>query len=284
MNVLVTGGRGFIGSHLVRELKKQNHNVKSFDLTDGQDITSAKEVDEAVEGNDFVFHLAGMLGTHELVGNTKMAVDVNIGGTVNVLDACRKHGVKLIEISKPNVWLNTYSITKEASEMFTEMYRHEFKLKAAVVKWFNVYGPGQKLFEEVGYRKAVPTWIVNGLKGDPLEVYGSGHQTMDLVHTDDTVSSVIAIMNNFDKCEGHTFEVGKDEYEANEVAAMIKGLTGNKSEIINIPMRPGETLHTKLKANTELLEEITNWKAEVPLEEGLKQCVAWYANNYKIKQ
>ena len=279
MNVIVTGGSGFIGSHLAKELRK-HHNVTTFDLVDGQDVTDAEQVKEALKGQDFCFHLAGMLGTHELVSETAKAVKINIGGTVNVLDACVEHGVKLIEISKPNVWVNTYSITKDASEQFTEMYRRELGLKASVVKWFNVYGTGQPLFEEAGYKKAIPTWIVDGLKGRPIEIYGNGHQTVDLVHTADTVASVIAMMDNFDVCEGKTYEVGADEVELNKVAEMIRDLTGGRSEISNVPMRAGETPDTKLKANLKPLKDDTGWEPKVSLEEGLKECINYYNKKY----
>lgn len=268
--ILVTGGDGFIGKHLVKALKAQ-----SYDKKKGQDILDKQKLNDAVKGKDFVIHLAGMLGTHELIDNVYEAAMVNIIGTLNVLEACKNNNVKLIEISKPNVWVNTYSITKECCEKFTEMYRIEHGLKAVIVKWFNVYGSGQPLLAEAGYKKAVPTWIVAGLKGEPIEVYGNGQQTVDLVHTDDVVDSIKAIIKNFNKCEGQTFEIGKDEVELNLVAKMIRDLTG-KSDIRYIKMRKGEVENTRIKADLSKIYNYTGWKPKVDLIKGLKETINAY--------
>ena len=278
--ILVTGDQGFIGKHLVEELEERGHEVVGLDIVNNEDVRDATQVAQSMVGCDYCFHLAGMLGTHELVDNAVKGAEINILGTINVLDACVLNNTKLIEISKPNVWNNTYSITKEASEKFTEMYRVEHGLKATVAKWFNVYGSGQPLFEEIGYRKAVPTWIVRGLNGEDIEIYGNGNQTMDLIHTTDTVEATISLMDNFDKCEGETFEIGSEEIETNKVAEMIIEMTGGKSEITHVPMRPGEVADTKLKADLTKIKEYTSWTPRVSLEDGMKESVNWYNKKY----
>jgi len=240
------------------------------------------QTNAAVKGKDFVFHLAGLLGTHELVDNAVEAVKVNVIGTLNVLDACVKHGAKLIEVSKPNVWLNTYSITKETAEKFTMMYRKEFGVKSAIVKWFNVYGPGQKLVDEVGYKKAIPTWIVAGLKGEDIEIYGNGKQTVDLIHTSDTVDATISVAENFDACESQVFEIGAEEIELNEVAEIIQKETGGKSKIIHIPMRKGEDENTRIRADISKIYYLTDWKPKLFFEEGIKQTIKWYQKHYQL--
>ena len=274
MKVLVTGSDGFLGSSLVRKLK--NHKVKGFDIRSGQDITDLKQVKRAVKGKDFVFHLAGLLGTHELVEDSIIAAKVNIIGTLNVLEACKQYKAKLIFASKPNVWVNTYSITKEAAEKFIEMYREEFGVEAVILKWFNVYGPGQRLFEEVGYRKAIPTWIVNGLKGKPIEIYGSGKQTMDLIHVDDATEAAVAVMRKFK--DGKVYEAGHDEIEANTIAEIIQEKTGGR--IVHLPMRQGELPATKLKADMFSLVRDTGWKPKINLKDGLEQTIKWYEEKY----
>lgn len=192
--MLITGGNGFIGSHL-----RAFFNADTYDITNGLDVLDYDKLEKAIKGQEIVLHLAGMLGTHELVDNVRKAAEVNILGTINVLEACAKHKVKVLIASKPNVWLNPYSITKKCVEDFVEMYRREHGLEAVITKWFNVYGPGQPLNEEIDYKKAVPTWIVDNAKGKPIVIYGDGKQTMDLVHTEDICSSVAAILNNWDK-------------------------------------------------------------------------------------
>ncbi|MFH1182686.1 MAG: SDR family NAD(P)-dependent oxidoreductase [Candidatus Moraniibacteriota bacterium] len=291
-NVLVTGGSGFIGSHLVEHLLKRGFNVTIFDIEESKfglyrdivfikgDITDRKKVQEIFEKKDVVFHLAGLLGTHELVQRAHEAVRVNIGGAISVLDACSNSQAKLIYVSKPDYWLNPYTITKIASENFVQMYRVEFGVEAVIVRWFNVYGSRQPLFEIKGYRKAIPTWIVNGLKGAPIEIYGSGNQTMDLIHTEDTVQATTSILDNWGVCEGRTLEIGTGiEVSVNDAALLIRELTGLKSEIVHVPMRPGETEDTRIRADNSLISHLTGWKPRISLREGLSLTVEWYSKN-----
>lgn len=278
MKITVTGSAGFIGQHLVAELKKRGHEVEEFDIAGGYDVTNRWQVDAAVKGKDMVFHLAGLLGTHELVDNAIEAVKVNVIGTLNVLNACAKHKVKLLEVSKPNCWVNTYTITKVAAESFTEMYRREHGLEAITVKWFNVYGEGQLLNHEVGYKKFIPTAIVAGLKGDDIEVYGDGTQTVDLVHTDDTVNATLSLVENWKECEGGVYEIGAEEWVLNDVADMIQEMTGGKSKIVHIPMRKGETAKTRIKADLTNIQKV--WKPKVKLKEGLERTIKAYSQRY----
>ena len=291
--VVITGGNGFIGSHLIDELQRRGHKVISFDLCRPQhnrvetiigSVLDTDKITKALSKADFVFHLAGLLGTHELVDCAIEATKVNVLGTLNVLEACRKSGAKLVEISKPNCWVNTYTITKVAAESFTEMYRREHGLKAATTKWFNVYGGRQPLMEEAGYKKLIPTAIVNALLGKPIEIYGNGEQTMDLVHTTDTVEATLSIMDNWKECEGNVFEIGEGkETTVNEAVETIIALTGSSSEVVHIPMRKGETDNTRLKADITALNRLAGWSPRISLTDGLAQTIEWYAKKCEIK-
>jgi len=288
MRYLVTGSSGFIGSHLVEALQKEGHEVKGIDIkspvfhdapTELVDIADSKKVMDTITDVDFVFHLAGLLGTHELVNNSYQATVLNIGGTVNVLEACKKIGAKMILASKPNCWLNTYTITKVAAENFVKMYRREYGVKAAILKWFNVYGPRQPLMEEIGYKKFIPHAIVDSLNGRPIEIYGNGGQTIDLIHTDDTVTALLAIANNWDECEGRTFEAGCNKISVNDVAEMLLGFTGSSAGVKRFPMRRGETEDTKIASDITALKKFTGWAPKITLEDGLKDTINWYKNN-----
>ena len=290
--VVVTGGNGFIGSHLIDELIKRGHQVTCLDIcrpnynrvnTVIASVLDRQKVENTIKGSDFVFHLAGMLGTHELVDCAIEATEVNVLGTLNVLEACRKSGAKLIEISKPNCWVNTYTITKIAAESFTEMYRREHGVEASTTKWFNVYGGRQPLMEEAGYKKLIPTAIVNALKGDPIEIYGNGEQTMDLIHTIDTVEATLSIMDNWEACEGNIFDIGEgEETTVNEAVKLIIELTGSPSEVVHIPMRKGETDNTRLKADLLNIKTKARWSPRINLEEGLRHTINWYAEKYNL--
>ncbi len=277
--VCVTGSSGFIGYHLVNELLKKFDKVIRYDISHGKSILDEEKVMSTIKSCDFVFHLAGMLGTHELVDNSVEATKVNVIGTLNILNACKKHKANLIFASKPNCWLNTYSITKIACEHFIQMYEIEHGVKSIVVKWFNVYGSGQKLYEEVGYRKFIPTAIVNALKDKPIEIYGNGEQTMDLIHIKDTVEATLALIDNWDKTKGETYEIGSGkEISVNDCAEMIISLTKSKSKIRHIPMRKGELKNSKIRAHLKDIKPF--WKPKVSLEEGLSSTIDYYREKY----
>lgn len=285
MKCLVTGSSGFIGAHLVEALLKRKYEVEGLDKfpfsTDGMpvhqvDITDAGRVKEIITGFDFVFHLAGMLGTHELVDHAYKATMVNVGGTINVLESCKQSGAKMIFASKPNPWLNTYTITKIAAERFIYMYRKEYGVQAAVLKCFNVYGPGQPLMETCGYKKLIPHAIVNAIKGDDVDIYGSGKQTIDLIHTIDAVSAMLGIMDNWDKCEGHTFEAGHHIISVNDTIERISNLVEKEIRMKYLPMRKGETENSEIAADTILLKQKTGWEPKMSLEAGLKSTIDWY--------
>lgn len=283
MKILITGGSGFIGSHLAEALNKIDHKVYVFDVDKPKfenvstfikgDIRKRRQVFEAVKGKDLVFHLAGILGTHETVSKPIATTETNVIGTLNALDAALKQKAEFIFISKPNVWLNPYTISKVASESYSFMYHKEFGLPVKIVVWFNVYGPRQRV---VGYQKAIPTWIIQALRNQPLTIFGDGKQTMDLIYTQDTVEATIAVMNS-EKCLGKRIEIGSGkESEINKVAKLIIELTKSKSSLLHVPMRRGETPHTRIKADLTLLKKLTGYLPKTPLKEGLLKTIKYY--------
>lgn len=279
MKVLITGGTGFIGNYLAKELKNKGHNTSV--LTNdpkarGRDLIKANIIDRTkmlrlIPKFDVIYHLAGLLGTSELIEQAYQASRVNILGTVNILDAARVNSTKVIFVTKPNCWLNTYSITKFAGESFTRMYYHELGLRTVGVRWFNVYGPGQSFH----CQKAVPFFIKWALTNQPVRVWGDGEQTMDLIHAKDAVTATIMVAENT-RFEGSVVEVGSGlETTVNKLAELVIKKSFSKSKILHLPMRPGEIPNTKLKANTKVLDSI-GFKCKVSLDEGINETVKWY--------
>jgi UDP-glucose 4-epimerase len=246
----VTGGSGFIGRALVRELEACGREVTVFDPTanDGSGGASILELEAltlALEGVDVVYHLAGVLGTTELLAASALAVDVNVKGTVRVLDACRASQVNRVFLcTKPNDWLNTYSITKRAGEDFGRLYAKHFGLDVRILRWLNVYGPGQKVHP---IRKAVPWMILQALHGRPIEVFGSGEQPVDLIYVDD-LARVTRAYTSLEGVDCAVRDTGLSvRITANELAWRIRDLACSQSSVKHLPMRPGEDEHIPVK-------------------------------------
>lgn len=282
MKALVTGGSGFIGRYLVNELKAQGNEVDV--LTNQQvpntiygDVQDRDLMLKLIPNYDIVYHLAGVLGTSELITQAYEASKVNILGTVNILDGAVKHGTKVVEITKPNVWLNTYSITKYAAESFTKMYKEQLGLPTVSIKWFNVYGPGQSFH----CQKAVPFFIRWALQNKDLEIWGDGEQTADFIHVHDAVRATIEV-GKWDKLEGSTVDVGSGiETTVNELAELIIRKVGSKSQIKHFPMRPGETPNTRLMADLGVLNSI-GFGFLHNLEDGMQETVDWYRRDLDL--
>jgi UDP-glucose 4-epimerase len=279
MKILVTGGTGFAGRHLVEQLRGEGHEVSTLSLDAGEgeashvvaDVCDRDAVLDVVQRFDLVYHLAGLLGTHELLGRSHEAVRVNILGTINILDGARLSGAKVVYVGKPNLSLNTYSITKGCAEAFTTLYNHELELASVSVRWFSVYGPEQSFHT----RKAAPYFIRWALRNEPIEIWGAGNQTLDLIYVTDAIAATVRIAKE-KSLEGQSIEVGSGvEISVNDLARLIIRLAGSRSEIRYLPMRPGEPLDLRVKADTRALANL-GFAPQVGLEEGLAATIDWY--------
>ncbi len=245
---LITGGSGFLGRAFSRYLISEGYMVRTLDTCAPQnrkciqhfqgDIRNISDVRAAVKGTNLVFHLAGLLGTTELINRTIDAVNVNILGTLNILESCREFGVeKLFFPTKPNTWLNTYSITKECGEKFVQMYSEQFGLNVKILRWLNAYGPGQHTHP---IRKAVPVMIMQALHGRDIEIWGTGEQPVDLIFTED-LARISVEYTLLEKPDPTIRDTGlSTRMTVNEMAEFIKQLTRSTSKIVHLPMRPGE--------------------------------------------
>jgi UDP-glucose 4-epimerase len=239
MKVLVTGGGGFIGRAVVERLRADWHTVSTFDAQSGEDVRHPDAVDRAVDGCKHVIHLAGVLGTDKLFGRAQEAIDVNVTGTLNVLEACRRHGAAYTGITMPDCWANLYQATKLAAVRMAYAYADAYGLQVNHVRAFNVHGPGQSTTQG----KFMPTWSTAAWKGEPLPVYGDGSHTIDVVPlwwVAEVFASAVAGKG------GPVLDAGTGEPTtvlevARYVVEHVATHGGPRSPILFLPMRPGET-------------------------------------------
>lgn len=237
MTILVTGGDGWIGSAVRRRLSELDRDSVSFDRTSGNDVRDPDDVAAAVKSVDYVIHLAGVLGTHELFDRPQTAVEVNVLGTLNVIEACATQGVGLTMITIPDVNPSLYAATKFCGQRMANVYAQSHGLHVNFVRAFNVYGPGQAVGD--GHpQKIVPTFATRAWAGEPIPVWGDGRLWVDLVHVDDVAdvlvrATEVGTLRTIDAGTGHRQRVI-------EVAGLVNEIAGSQAGILLLPPRVGE--------------------------------------------
>jgi len=289
--LLVMGGDGFIGGHVVDEALARGLGVTVFDWRRRQcrpgvtavlgDIRNPFDVSEAVGQADYVINLAAILGTQETIRTAPDCVRTNLLGTLNVLEACiptTGAQVRGVQIGIGNYWMDSpYPITKRAALGFTRMYNKELGTKVAMVRAMHAYGERQKA---VPVRKIVPTFILQALSDEPLTIYGDGQQVVDMIYVGDLAKILL------DACVlpgvryDHVYEAGLGRrLTVHQVAVAIKIAAGSRSEIVYLPMRPGEEPGAVITADPNTLYGLGPDKF-VQFGDGIKQVTDWYRGHY----
>lgn len=241
MIVLVTGGNGFLGRHVVCELERDGHTAIVVDRPNSVfDLEGLTEPD-----CDAVIHLAGVLGTAELFSDFDAAIDVNIRGTQRVLEYCRRSNARFVGITMPSVWANVYQATKLCARTLATAWHESFDVPVSHVRAFNAFGMGQK-YGPGHPQKIIPTFSTLAYRGEPIPIWGDGEQTVDLVSASDVASVLVQALGFgddeiFDAGSGH-------EWTVNHVAQFVRAIAGSDSPIVHYEMRDGERPGTRLKA------------------------------------
>lgn len=290
MKALITGGAGFIGSHLVEQLSTSGVPVRIFDINETDhcfefdlsrydfvkgDVRNEIELLKAAEDCDTIFHLAGVLGTDILVQHPKLAVHVNILGTLNVLDVARKTGATIVYPSLLPDWNSPYMITKHAAAKFCQLYFEEYGTKVIVLRVTHVYGERQKWMP---IRKAIPTFIVSALQNEPLRIYGTGKQLMDLIYVEDAVMAMIKAAET-PNAIGSSLELGSGiGTRVVDLASGIIELCHSKSRLKFVGHRPGEpdSSDAFVPADIGRLATVLGISPRVDLQVGLDRTITWY--------
>lgn len=306
LTIGVTGGTGFIGRYVVERLLTRNYRVMILDRSAPPDlhrfdparvsyffgdIRDSGAMSEFAAHVDGMVHLAGCLGTQETIADPYPAAETNVLGGVNVLKACAKYGVSLVNIGVGNYFENnTYSITKNAVERFADMMRQYEGAPFTTARGLNVYGPRQSVAAPYGtskVRKIMPSFVHRALLGHDVEVYGDGGQIMDMIYADDIATGLVAALEytmTLGPAE-HVFELGTGRRTsvldiAKCVVREAGNYTDNVGEIRHVPMRPGETPGVEVIADPTTCEGLDRFgydPAELwSLEDGVAETVSYY--------
>lgn len=306
MKYAVTGGQGFIGSWIRKELLARGHEVVVFDrhahsqmapgeeffLGDIRDETAVVELAAHVEG---IIHLAAVLGTQETIGNPRPSADTNIRGSLNVFEAAAQYNLPVAYAGVGNYFMRdqgtgSYTISKTAAEDYARMFNAYRGGRIAIVRPVNAYGPGQSVAAPYGtskVRKILPAFTCRALTGAPIEVYGDGTQVSDCVYVGDVARVFVGALEHtaLHGAPAQPVGVGPDSScivadIAQLVAAHAAKLTGTDPvPLTHLPMRPGEIPNAVVQADTNTLLQLgPEYGADtfVPLEEGIAQTVAWF--------
>lgn len=306
---LVTGGAGFIGSHLVRALLNQGQSVRVLDnfssgrrenladlsdtkdgrleILDG-DLRRASDVGAAVRGVDVIFHEAAFVSVAESMEDPQTCFDINITGTSLLFEGARKAGVRrIVFASSAAVYgdsdvvpltedlqlhpLSPYAVSKRTNEMFAELYTKAFGLEVVALRYFNVYGPRQR--PDSMYAAAVPIFIRNLCDGNPVTVFGDGGQTRDLIYVGDVVQANLLAAGH-PAAAGQIFNVctGQETRILDLVETLYQEFPAAPPIVFREP-RPGD-IYKSLGSSTKA-QKIMGFQPKVSLADGLKETVAW---------
>jgi len=305
MKTLITGGAGFIGSHIVDRLLDEGHSVTVLDLWESKEMkTHSKNpnfsfvvgnvldddlINGLVGGKDRVIHMAAILGTSETITtyDVEQVAEVNVVGTVKILKLCKKHGVGRVLIpTTPDVnWLNPYKITKAAIEKFAQLFSENYGVEAVCMKLGNIYGSRERWLDgpkeaPYNYQKVIPTILMETLKGNPFNVYGNGDQKSEYIYVGDVAESFYRALTSDKDLGGKVIHVGRDQNQSvNEIIDGVEEVWGRKVERNYVDMRAGEH-HVEITLDPTLLKELLDYELQWNLHEGLKETIDYYEEAY----
>jgi len=296
MNILITGGCGFIGSYLVRRLidLKNISRIVVLDIKDCEyenvdfirmDIRD-KNIAYIMHNIDIVIHLAALIDVRESVLNPNLYHDINVNGTLNILDSCIKNYVsKIIFTSSAAVYgnpmylpidekhplnpLSPYGASKAASELYISAYHYSYNIDAVIFRLFNVYGYGQSS----KYAGVIKIFMENALKNRPLEIFGDGFQTRDFIYVEDVIDAIVKSMKM--DIDFNIFNIGSGKsLSINSLAKFFSKILDRELKIIHSKPRKGDIRHSY--ADIDKAKKILGWFPKTSIEDGLRRMLEKY--------
>ncbi len=296
MKILITGGAGFIGSHLTEYFQNKaeirildnlrtghRKNLSGLDVEFIEaSILDRNAVKQAVQGVDYIFHLAAMISVAESMSEPIECVDLNVRGLLNVLEEASAANVtKLCLSSSAAIYGNNpsipkletmlpepaspYAITKLDGEYYCDLFQKAGRLNTACLRFFNVFGPRQD--PNSAYAAAVPIFIDKALRNEPITIYGDGEQTRDFVFVKDIAAANAFLATNLELSGVYNVGYGQ-RISINDLANLILKVTGSTSAIQHQPVRPGDVKHSLASAD-KLFD--AGFKPNYDFESGLRE-------------
>lgn len=309
--MLITGGAGFVGSHLCEKYVKEGHNVlcldnflsgnlnnikhlldyRNFKLVKG-DIRDRDLLDKISVGVDTIIHLAAQIHVDRSYIEPQLTYDINVMGTQNVLEVARFHDIKkVIHASTSEVYgsaiyapideahpLNAphpYGASKIAADRMCNAYVHTYGMNIALMRLFNIFGPRQR---DLGYGGVISIFIRRIINDVPPIIFGDGKQTRDYTYIDDAVRAYdLALKSKKNVTEPINFGTGR-EVTINEIAAKLIKLCGKEKTMKPVHTKPRIGEVKRLIADASRAKKVYGWTAKVDFDTGLERFVDWYSN------
>ncbi|MBI2195180.1 MAG: SDR family oxidoreductase [Planctomycetes bacterium] len=307
MRVLVTGGAGFIGSHLVRHLLRRGDHVRVIDnLSAGQlghlseirehiewiqgDLRDETAIENALQGIEGVFHQGAIPSVPRSFREPALFHEVNVSGSLHLLLASLRARVRrMVMASSSSVYgdtevqpkveslptrpLSPYAVTKLAAESYGRVFSRSMGIEVVSLRYFNVYGPRQSVAAQ--YAAVIPSFITSALQNRPLKVEGDGDQTRDFTFVEDAAQANLLAMD-VPQAAGEVFNIsGNCRVSINELVRFLQGLMPDRTlEVVHAPPRPGDIRHSW--ADTSKARTILGYVPRVGLEEGLRRTIRYF--------
>jgi UDP-glucose 4-epimerase len=306
MKVVITGGAGFIGSHIVEHWLNENAEVHIIDnLRTGfkkntdlfpkavfhqGSITDKELTLKVLQNTDYVFNLAALISVPESLQKPEECIKINVNGLLNILESAKNNGVKKVVHSssaaiygddprlpkdvtmrpKPQT---PYGITKLDGEYYLQMYTEQYGVGTTSLRYFNVFGPRQDPKSQ--YAAAIPIFVYKALKNEPIIIYGDGEQTRDFVYVKDVVNANVLAATT-ENVSGVYNVANEKAISINELAKLIIKTTNSTSEIIYEDSRPGDIKHSL--ASIKETKETLNFKPSFDLISSLETTIKYFQN------
>lgn len=307
---LVSGGAGFIGSHIVRKLLDQGETVRvvdnlatgnlqriksslsKLDFVEG-DLADDSVAEKVVDGVDYVLHQAAVPSVQRSVNNPVATNRANVTATLNLLEASRKAGVKRFVYAAsssaygdtevlpkheamPPSPLSPYALQKFVGERYCKLYHDLYGLETVSLRYFNVFGPGQDPHSE--YSAVIPKFATRLLANQPITINGDGEQSRDFTYIDNVVAANLLALKARD-ASGQMCNIGSGtRITLNRLVALLEKALGVKAKVVFGPTKAGDVRHSL--ADIGRAQSILGYEPRITIEEGLRRTIAAFKDEF----